>query len=282
MTGSGVLKGFTDGMAGAGLGALDSAVMFMADPVQSWEAVVEFASSEEARALLGNSVAAAFQSQVDQIGKAVVEGGDANAENLGNQMGQAMALVIQLMVGGGSNSASSALALSRMGIDVSVSTVKKIGASVDIDVLKARIGKLEDVTPDSDVPVIGKELAAGVGAKGPLNTLDGVPDRVQSRVNLANDGMEHLASRHLSGKVNASQFSIGEPELRGLLQSKTVVSTPVTRMVDSADGVRYVREVDVGRSIGTDKFSGGQPTSIMTVMTDKFGNLVTAFPGVLK
>lgn len=70
--------------------------------------------------------------------------------------------------------------------------------------------------------------------------------------------------------------------MRGLLQNKTVVSTPVTRMIDSADGVRYVREVDVGRSIGTDKFSGGQPTSIMTVMTDKFGNLVTAFPGVLK
>jgi filamentous hemagglutinin len=60
------------------------------------------------------------------------------------------------------------------------------------------------------------------------------------------------------------------------------VSTPVTRIVDSADGVRYVREVDVGRSIDTDKFNGGQPTSIMTVMADKFGNLVTAFPGVLK
>ena len=112
--------------------------------------------------------------------------------------------------------------------------------------------------------------------------MEGVPGLVQSRVNLANDGMEHLASCHLSGKVNASQFSIGEHELRGLLQSNAVVSTPVTRMVYSADGMRYVREVDVGRSIGTDKFSGGQSTSIMTVMTvmtDKYGNLVTAFPG---
>jgi hypothetical protein len=45
-------------------------------------------------------------------------------------------------------------------------------------------------------------------------------------------------------------------ELRDLLQSKPVVSTPVTRMVNSADGVRYVREVDVGRWIGADKFSG--------------------------
>ncbi|SFW90445.1 adhesin HecA family 20-residue repeat-containing protein, partial [Pseudomonas sp. NFACC09-4] len=152
LTGSGILKGFTDGMAGAGLGALDSAVTFMTDPMQSWEAVKEFASSEEARALLGDSVAAAFKSQIDQIGTAIVEGGDANAENLGKQMGQAVALVVQLMVGGGNGSAESALALSRMGIDVSVNTVKRIEASVDIDVIKTRINKLEELNPDSDVP----------------------------------------------------------------------------------------------------------------------------------
>lgn len=67
-------------------------------------------------------------------------------------MGQAVALVVQLMVGGGSGSAESALALSRMGIDVSVNTVKRIEASVDIDVIKTRINKLEELKPDSDVP----------------------------------------------------------------------------------------------------------------------------------
>lgn len=34
--------------------------------------------------------------------------------------------------------------------------------------------------------------------------------------------------------------------------------------------------------VGTDKFNGYQPTSTMTVITDKYGNLVTAFPGRLK
>ena len=131
-------------MAGAGLGTLDSAVMFMTDPVQSWEAVKEFASSDEAKAILGDAIAAAFKSQMDQIGKAIVEGGDANAENLGNQMGQALALVVQLLAGGGSSSANSALTLSRMGIDVSVNTVKKIVTSVDINVVKTQINKLQD------------------------------------------------------------------------------------------------------------------------------------------
>lgn len=70
--------------------------------------------------------------------------------------------------------------------------------------------------------------------------------------------------------------------MRGLLQSKAVVSTPVIRIVESADGVRCVREVDVKHFIGTDNFSGGGAASTMTVMTDRFGNLVTAFPDVMK
>ncbi|MGZ7460244.1 hemagglutinin repeat-containing protein [Pseudomonas sp. Ma2-10] len=154
LTGSGILKGFTDGMAGAGLGTLDSAVSFMTDPVQSLKAAKEFVYSDEAKALLGEAVAAALKSQIDQIGKAVVEGGDANAENLGNQLGQVVAIVAQLMMGGGTSSANSALKLSEMGIDVSVGTVKKMGASVDINAVKTQITKLDGVMRDTDVPVL--------------------------------------------------------------------------------------------------------------------------------
>jgi filamentous hemagglutinin len=100
--------------------------------------------------------------------------------------------------------------------------------------------------------------------------LEGVPGRVLSRINLAKDGMEHIVARHLSGKANASQFSIAEAEVRGLLQSKDVIGTPVTRMIESDAGVRYLREFNAGRAIGFDKFNGGQATSVMTVMTDRF------------
>ena len=43
-----------------------------------------------------------------------------------------------------------------------------------------------------------------------------------------------------------------------------------------------MREINVGSPIGNDKFSNFQPTSIMTVMSDRFGNLVSATPGVIK
>ncbi|CAG0982622.1 hypothetical protein ANRL3_02233 [Anaerolineae bacterium] len=71
-------------------------------------------------------------------------------------------------------------------------------------------------------------------------------------------------------------------ELRGIIQSSAAVNSPVVRTIESADGVRYVREFNAGRIIGVDKFNGNQATSVMTIMTDRFDNLVSTFPGLLK
>ncbi|MBI3560571.1 MAG: RHS domain-containing protein [Gammaproteobacteria bacterium] len=120
--------------------------------------------------------------------------------------------------------------------------------------------------------------ARAVAAEG----LAGVPGRVQSRINVSNEGWAHVLKRHFSGQPNASQFSVSQSELKSLLQSKQVVGTPVSRTVESADGLRYVREIDMGRTIGIDAMNGNATTSIMTTMSDKYGNLITVFPGVLK
>jgi len=186
-------------------------------------------------------------------------------------------LMLAALMGGVAGRFGASLAISLEGALASLSNAERLFSISENATPEVTAG-----TPKVVTAVAPEGEAVDAAAKDATNTLEDVPDRVQSRVNLANDGMDHLASRHLSGKANASQFSIEEPELRSLLQSEEVVSTPITRTIDSADGVRYVREVDIGHSIGVDKFSGGQPTSVMTVMTDKFGNLVTAFPGVLK
>jgi len=94
--------------------------------------------------------------------------------------------------------------------------------------------------------------------------------------------MDHIGDRHFDQTVNASQFSISEDDLKTLLQSQSAVTTPVTRTIQSGNTVNYVREINVGEVIGTDKFNNYQPTSTLTVITDKYGNLVTAFPGLLK
>ncbi|WP_371924059.1 hemagglutinin repeat-containing protein [Pseudomonas sp. IC_126] len=150
-----------------------------------------------------------------------------------------------------------------------------------IDVVAGEIGSLGGKTAGRAIGVVPGAKGAGNAAEAAIQ----VPGRVQSRVNLmAGDksaGWEHVVSRHFNPEVNASQFTIGQAELRTLLQSKEVVSAPVTRTLESAQGIRYVREVNLGRPIGIDKFSG-QPTSTMTVLTDRFGNLITTTPGVIK
>ncbi|WP_266019351.1 hemagglutinin repeat-containing protein [Brucella intermedia] len=144
-----------------------------------------------------------------------------------------------------------------------------------------------DVTSCGVVNRLGPKDEVLGGVPVPNTVPPKVPGRVQSRVNLANgdssSGWTHVVDRHFNPERNASQFTISQSDLRTMLQSPQVVKTPITRTMESAGhGTLYVREVDLGRPIGTDKFNNFQPTSTMTVMTDRFGNLVTATPGVVR
>ncbi|MFY0256533.1 hypothetical protein ACDQ55_21580 [Chitinophaga sp. 30R24] len=122
------------------------------------------------------------------------------------------------------------------------------------------------------------ETSSGANTEGDLN----VPGRVQSRINITNEGWAHVVDRHFGNK-NASKFTVSQGELRSLLSQKDVVETPITRTVESkGKGTLYIREVTFDNPIGLDKYDNYNPTSRMTIMTDKFGNLETATPGVVK
>jgi filamentous hemagglutinin len=115
-----------------------------------------------------------------------------------------------------------------------------------------------------------------------------VPGRVQTRINLQTGsakegiGFEHVADRHFNPAKNASQFTVSQNELRTILQSSQVVNAPVIKVLDSVDGPRFFRQVTLDKPVGTDKFNGFQPTSTFTILTDSFGNLVSATPGIIK
>jgi hypothetical protein len=87
--------------------------------------------------------------------------------------------------------------------------------------------------------------------------------------------MFHVWERHMFSGVQKfrgkSKFNIGEDVL-GLIR-KAAGCNPIPQ----ANG-RLQRTFDVGRNIGIDRTTG-QQTSIMTVITNKDGTLVTAFPG---
>lgn len=125
------------------------------------------------------------------------------------------------------------------------------------------------------LPIIPVVSIEGAGAR----LLSSVPGRVLSRINISNAGWVHVLARHFAG--TGSQFSISQAQLRSLLGSKQVVGSPVVRTLESADGMRFVRQIDDGYTIGVDRFTGAN-TSTLTVLSDGSGNLVTAFPGILQ
>lgn len=102
---------------------------------------------------------------------------------------------------------------------------------------------------------------------------------ITSRINISKAGLLHTLQAHLRpGNINKSQFSIGAAAIKDLVGSKQVVGAAVKPLTSG----QFVREIDVGRTIGRLRLDrGGQPTSILTVITDAAGNLVTAFPGVI-
>jgi hypothetical protein len=122
----------------------------------------------------------------------------------------------------------------------------------------------------------------------------GVPGRVQSRINIARGrtrftpldqhgnpvaaGWEHVRARHFGGSNVQSQFTVSEARVQQILGSGRVVSSPV-RPVGTGRMTLFERTVQVDTIIGrTRAADGGGPTSWIRVYTDMAGNLISAFP----
>ena len=87
--------------------------------------------------------------------------------------------------------------------------------------------------------------------------------------------LKFIIERHrlngISKYAEKSKFNFGE-DISALIKMGAKHSA-------EPQGKRLVRTFDVGRNIGIDRVTGGQ-TSVMTIVTESDGTLVTAFPGV--
>jgi len=166
-------------------------------------------------------------------------------------------------------------------------------ASCHLRVLENSDGPEGDLPPKTDV----NSPEINTNSQASQSDIDGQGSsgfgRIQSRVNVANGptrftplrntgqpvsaGFEHVVGGHFGRPLgnNRSVFSITPSELRSVLQSRTVVDSPVT----SLGGGQFSRTVDIGRTIGNASLNqGGAATSRLRVLTDSAGNLITTFP----
>ncbi|HFK7780051.1 TPA: T7SS effector LXG polymorphic toxin, partial [Listeria monocytogenes] len=109
----------------------------------------------------------------------------------------------------------------------------------------------------------------------------------QSRINIANGptrfsssgnaGFNHIVDRHFNPNRNAGQFTISQDKLKNILSSKETVKIEVKEI----PGNQFERIINIGETAGTIKPSipdnGGKPTNYIRILTDKAGNLITAY-----
>lgn len=86
--------------------------------------------------------------------------------------------------------------------------------------------------------------------------------------------LQHVTDGHTAGGVSSAGKSVfsSNTDIQALVRQAEGAKTALQ------PGGNYERVVDAGKTIGLDRTTG-QPTSIYTIITDKYGNLVTAFPG---
>jgi hypothetical protein len=103
----------------------------------------------------------------------------------------------------------------------------------------------------------------------------GVTKLLNPVINMSEKGLAHTLDRHTVNGIakwaNKSKF-LNASEVKSLIQQATQMP-----MIKQAHG-NFSRTVNAGINIGIDRATGN-PTSIYTVITNRQGSLITAFPG---
>ena len=139
----------------------------------------------------------------------------------------------------------------------------------------ADVGGLVLDTAAAALPFVPGGVGLGLKAtRGADKALDS-QKLLNPPINITNKGFKHTIERHTDSGIakfaDKSKFN-SDINIKELIQSATQKPVKMQRNGNSA------RTFDTGKNIGVD-MSTGKQTSIMTVITDKKGDLVTSFPG---
>jgi len=155
-------------------------------------------------------------------------------------------------------------------VDVAAAALPVIPGGVGATIKAARIadktvGAVKVADKAADTARIADNIVASKSGTKLLNP----------SINITEKGLQHVVERHTINDIakfaGKSKFNRAE-NVAELIQRGT--QQPMVKQVNG----RFARTFDVGRDIGLNRATG-QQTSIMTVITEADGALVTAFPG---
>ena len=122
--------------------------------------------------------------------------------------------------------------------------------------------------------ILNQGIGMGVGA-----AVGGVCQAAGNAFNLSKSTLANILAKHglgIAGAVTKSQFFPDvAANLGDLIENSAAEATSTP-----GQGTALVWSIDVGEPIGWDIANGLAPTSILTIITDPVGEVITAYPGL--
>ncbi len=145
--------GIGKGLAEAGWNDVKGVAEFLAHPIEGLNGLKQLISSPEARQQMGEAMFKELDAKIDRMSRALDQGGDANAEQLGRDLGGVLWQVGSIVTGAGA-AAKGAVKLAEVGINVGKETLAILAAKGPMNA--------------AEVAELGKGVGAGVkgGANG--------------------------------------------------------------------------------------------------------------------
>lgn len=138
------------GLAEAGWGDIEGMAQFLADPIAGLNGLYEIITSEEVRQAYGDEVFRELEAKIDRVKLALEEGGDANAVQLGRDLGELAWQVGSIATGAG-GIAKGGVALAKAGIKVGAQGLETLAGLAKFDNFLAQGNVLRpDGTPFMD------------------------------------------------------------------------------------------------------------------------------------
>ncbi|MFV8606356.1 hemagglutinin repeat-containing protein [Ralstonia pseudosolanacearum] len=117
--------GIGKGLAESGWNDVKGVAEFLAHPIEGLKGLKQLINSPDARQQLGDALFKELDAKIDRMSKAINEGGDANAEQLGKDLGGLLWQVGSVVTGAG-GVAKGAVKLASVGINVTTETLVRL------------------------------------------------------------------------------------------------------------------------------------------------------------
>lgn len=188
-----------------------------------------------------------------------------------------------------------------IGMLIPAGVISKLRVLKKVDSEKIENRDYSDLSDNDRDMLNSPPKAKGLEVDGDrLQSPDLDPGTAQSRINLSkvtkdpenlkDRGLDYALRRH--GNMadtgdSKSKFNRSDESVKDLLERRDVAEAPVynqfeaggTRLVET----KFIRQVDMGEIIGTTRSASGavENTSIITIITNRSGDIINVFPGAL-